>query len=257
MSTAQEIDEATPISAGKKYAAECLGTFLLVFMAVGTAVFAGDEVGNLGVALAFGFSLLFLVYAIGPISGCHVNPAVTAGFLAIGRVGIVEAVGYWIAQFVGGLVAGLSLFAIAQSLPAYDRAADGLGANGWGAHSPSAIEGPLGGVLEHGYGIGATMAIEIVLTAVLVFVVLSATDRISEIPQAGLAIGITLATIHLVAIPIDNTSVNPARSLAVAFYQDGALGQVWLFIVFPLIGGLVGAFVYRALFGRFGDRIHV
>lgn len=234
----------------KKCVAEAIGTFVLVFSAVGTAVFAGAKVGNLGVALAFGLTLLFLVYTIGPISGCHVNPAVTLGQLIVGHVTPVRAVGYWIAQVVGGLVAGVTIFAVASSLPSYDRAADGLGANGWGAHSPSAIEGPLGGVLENGYGIGATMIIEILLTGLLVFVVLASTDQISDVLNAGIAIGFALAVIHLIAIPIDNTSVNPARSIAVAFYQDGALGQLWLFIVFPLIGGVLGALVYTLLFGR-------
>jgi aquaporin Z len=157
---------------------------------------------------------------------------------------------YWVAQVIGGLVAGLVLFALKNDLPLYDRAADGLGANGWGAHSPSATTGPLGMVEINGYGLGATITIEILLTALLVFVVLASTDKVSEVPFAGLTIGFTLAVIHLIAIPIDNTSVNPARSLAVAPYQDGAMGQLWAFIVFPLIGGALGATLYGAMFGR-------
>ncbi|AKE92622.1 AraC family transcriptional regulator [Rhodococcus sp. WB1] len=243
--------EKDEFSDAKKYAAEAIGTFVLVFSAVGTAVFAGDKVGNLGVALAFGLTLLFLVYAIGPISGCHVNPAVTVGQLAIGQVTLKRAVFYVVAQVLGGLVAGVTIYSVAQSLPTYDRAAQGLGANGWGPHSPSAVEGPLGGVLVEGYGIGATMVVEVLLTALLVFVVLAATDQASDVLLAGVSIGFTLAVIHLVSIPIDNTSVNPARSIAVAPYQDGALGQLWLFILFPLIGGALGALVYRSLFGRF------
>ena len=128
---------------------------------------------------------------------------------------------------------------------------NGLGGNGWGQHSPSAIKGPFGGVLENGYGIGAAIVIEVLLTALLVFVVLASTDQISDVPLAGVSIGFTLAVIHLVSIPIDNTSVNPARSLAVAPWQPGALGQVWLFIVFPLIGGALGALTYRGVFGRY------
>jgi aquaporin Z len=248
--TSLEAAEAVEFSDAKKFVAEAIGTFLLVFCAVGTAVFAGAKVGNLGVALAFGLTLLFLVYTIGPISGCHVNPAVTLGQLIVGHVTPVRAIGYWIAQIIGGLVAGVTIFAVASSLPSYDRATDGLGANGWGEHSPSAITGPLGGVLENGYGIGAAMIIEILLTGVLVFVVLAATDQISDVLMAGVAIGFTLAVIHLVAIPIDNTSVNPARSIGVAFFQDGAPVQLWLFIVFPLIGGALGALVYSLLFGR-------
>lgn len=253
--TAQEFVEKEPISDIKKYVAEAVGTFILVFVAVGTAVVAGDKVGNLGVALAFGLTLLFLVYSIGPVSGCHVNPAVTLGQFLIGRVSAKTAGIYVVAQVIGGLAAGLALFAVAQSLPAYDREASGLGANGWGAHSPSAIEGPLGGVLQNGYGIGAMIVIEVLLTALLVFVVLAATDQISDVPLAGVAIGFTVAAIHIMSIPVDNTSVNPARSFAVAWYQDGAPAQLWAFIVFPLLGGALGALAYRALFGRY-DRLH-
>lgn len=249
MSTAQEYVEPEVISDTKKYIVEAIGTFVLVFAAVGTAVFAGDKVGNLGVALAFGLTLLFLVYAIGPISGCHVNPAVTFGQLLVGRLTIVQTALFVVAQVVGGLIAGAVLFAIANSLPSYDRSVDGLGANGWGPHSPSAIEGPLGGILENGYGITAAIVVEVLLTALLVFVVLASTDQISDVPLAGVSIGFTLAVIHLVSIPIDNTSVNPARSLAVAPWQPGAMGQVWLFVVFPLVGGALGALVYRGVFG--------
>ncbi|MGC0363355.1 aquaporin Z [Rhodococcus sp. 27YEA15] len=252
--TAQELTEIEPISDIKKYVAEAVGTFVLVFSAVGTAVFAGAKVGNLGVALAFGLTLLFLVYAIGPISGCHVNPAVTVGQFVIGRISAVNAGIYIVAQVIGGLIAGVVIFAVANSLPAYDRAINGLGANGWGAHSPSAETDTFGQVVSDGYGIGAVMIIEILLTALLVFVVLASTDQISDVPLAGISIGFTLTVIHLISIPIDNTSVNPARSLGVAFFQDGAAAQVWLFIVFPLIGGALGALIYRALFGRF-DRL--
>lgn len=249
-STAQEFTEPDAISNVKKYIAEAVGTFLLVFFGAGTAVIAGGKVGFLGIALAFGLTLLFLVYSIGPISGCHVNPAVTVGMLVIGRIEATKAALYIIAQVVGGLLAGLVLFAVAGSLPGYDRAVDGLGANGFGAHSPSAIADAGGAVLQNGYGIGAVIVIEVILTAVLVFVVLSSTDQLSEVPFAGVAIGFTLAAIHILAIPVDGTSVNPARSLAVAPYQDGALAQVWVFIVFPIIGGIIGAFVYRGVFGR-------
>ncbi|MEU3011491.1 aquaporin [Nocardia asteroides] len=252
--TAQELVEPEVVPEAKKWAAEGLGTFILVIGGVGTAVLAGDRVGALGVALAFGLSLMFLVYAIGPISGCHVNPAVTLGQLLLGRVTVASAVGYWIAQVVGGFLAGLVLFALANNLPAYDRAVDGLGANGWGSHSPSAVTGPLGEVvLQNGYGMAAMIIIEVMLTGLLVFVVLASTDQISDVPLAGLSIGVTLAVIHLISIPVDNTSVNPARSLGVAPYQDGALGQVWAFIVFPLIGGVLGALVYGLIFGRSRD----
>lgn len=247
----EEVAEYGPISDAKRWGAEALGTFVLVIGGVGTAVLAGEQVGGLGVALAFGLTLLFLVYAIGPISGCHVNPAVTVGHLLLGRIGAVTAVGYWIAQLIGGFLAGLVLFALAKNLPSYDRAVDGLGANGWGQHSPSAQRGPLGEVvLQNGYGMAAMIIIEVMLTALLVFVVLASTDQLSDVPLAGLSIGVTLAVIHLISIPVDNTSVNPARSLGVAPYQDGAMAQVWAFVVFPLIGGALGALVYGLLFGR-------
>ncbi|MGY4102798.1 aquaporin [Nocardia sp. R16R-3T] len=247
----EEVTELEPTPEAKKWAAEALGTFVLVMSGVGTAVLAGERVGPLGVALAFGLSLLFLMYSIGPISGCHVNPAVTVGQLLLGRLSVISAAGYVIAQLIGGFLAGLVLFAIAKNLPSYDRAVNGLGANGWGKHSPSAVRGPLGQVVvQNGYGLSATIIVEVMLTALLVFVVLASTDQISDIPQAGLSIGVTLAVIHLISIPVDNTSVNPARSLAVAFYQDGAGPQVWVFVVFPLIGGVLGALIYGLLFGR-------
>lgn len=253
--TAQEIVEEAaelePTPESKKWAAEALGTFVLVIGGVGTAVLAGERVGALGVALAFGLTLMFLVYAIGPISGCHVNPAVTVGQWLLGRLSAVSAVGYILAQLIGAFLAGLVLFAIAKNLPSYDREVNGLGANGWGAHSPSAETGPLGHVVvQNGYGMAAMIIIEVMLTALLVFVVLASTDQISDIPLAGLSIGVTLAVIHLISIPVDNTSVNPARSLGVAPYQDGAMGQVWAFVVFPLIGGALGALLYGLLFGR-------
>ncbi|MET9214338.1 MULTISPECIES: aquaporin [unclassified Nocardia] len=254
MPTAQELVESEVVPEPKKWAAEGLGTFILVICGVGTLVLAGDRVGSLGVAFAFGLTLMFLVYAIGPISGCHVNPAVTLGQLLLGRISAVGAAGYVIAQLVGAFLAGLVLFALAKNLPSYDRAVDGLGANGWGAHSPSAIRGPLGEVVvQNGYGLAATIIIEVMLTALLVFVVLASTDQISDVPLAGLSIGVTLTVIYLVSLPIDNTSVNPARSLGVAPYQDGAMAQVWVFVLFPLAGGALGALVYGLIFGRSRD----
>ncbi|WP_063000581.1 aquaporin [Nocardia mikamii] len=248
----EDVVEQREVPLARKLIAEAIGTFVLVFGGAGTAVFAGARVGALGIALAFGFSLLLLVYAIGPISGCHVNPAVTIGQLAMGRIRWLVAVYYIVAQLIGGFVAGAVIFAIARDLPSYNRASDGLAANGWGPHSPSKVEvrGPMATLIRDGYGLAAAITVEVVLTALLVFVVLASTDRLSHVRMAGLSIGITLAVIHLISIPIDNTSVNPARSLAVAPYQDGALAQVWAFVVFPLVGGLLGALVYSALFGR-------
>lgn len=250
MSSPAHAKDIEQISDVRKFAAEGLGTFLLVFCAVGTAVFAGAAVGNLGVALAFGLTVLFLVHTIGPISGCHINPAVTLGQYVLGRVSLARATGYWIAQVVGGLIAGLVLFALANSLPSYNRGVDGLAANGWGDHSPSAVLGPLGEVLQSGYGVGAAMLIELILTAIVVFAFLGATDRIATPALAGATIGVSYVVVYLVAIPIDYGSANPARSIAVAFYQDGAFVQLWLFIMFPLIGAVIGAFVYRSVFGR-------
>ncbi|WP_431962813.1 aquaporin [Nocardia sp. bgisy134] len=252
----EELAEDRPIPDLKKWAAEALGTFILVMVGVGTLVLAGERVGALGVALAFGLTLMFLVYAIGPISGCHVNPAVTLGQLIMGRLTPISAGGYAIAQLIGAFLAGLVLFAIAKNLPSYDRRVDGLGANGWGKHSPSAKTGPLGEVvIQNGYGMAAMIIIEVMLTALLVFVVLACTDQISDVPLAGLSIGVTLAAIHLVSLPVDYTSVNPARSLGVAFYQEGAPGQVWAFVIFPLIGGVLGALIYGLLYGRSREMI--
>lgn len=223
----------------KSYIAELIGTMILVIGGVGTAVIAGDHVGFLGIALAFGLTLLFLVYAIGPISGCHVNPAVTIGLMVTGKIKPKDAVAYIIAQLIGGIIGAAIIFGIVNGKPTYDNAVDGMGANGWGALSPD------------GYSMSAAFGAEVVLTFLLVFVVLAATDRIGTAALAGLAIGFTLTVCHLIGIPIDGTSVNPARSLGAAVFSGGdALGQVWLFFVAPVIGGVIGALVYNVLFGR-------
>jgi aquaporin Z len=218
--------------------AEAIGTFVLVFGGVGAAVVAGDKIGNLGVAFAFGLSLLAMAYAVGPVSGCHINPAVTLGLLVARRIGLQEAVRYWVAQVVGAIVAaGLLLAIVAARKGGYHAGTDGLGANGYGAHSPG------------GYPWGSAFAAEVVLTSFLVFTVLSATDRIASVAFAGIPIGLVLTLIHLVGIPITNTSVNPARSIGPAVFVGGwALGQLWLFIVAPLAGGALGALAHRVLF---------
>src|ERR1700704_1239764 len=222
----------------KRACAELLGTFVLVFGGVGTAVLAGDHVGYLGVAFAFGLSLLAMAYAIGPISGCHINPAVTLGLLVSGRVELGEAVRYWIAQIIGAIAAaGILLAIVGGRKGGYDVRMEGLGANGYGAHSPG------------GFAVGSALFIEIILTAFLVFTVLAATDRIANVAFAGIPIGLVLTLIHLVSIPVTNTSVNPARSIGPAIFVGGwALSQLWLFIVAPLAGGLLGAGVHRLLF---------
>lgn len=217
--------------------AEFLGTAVLVLGGVGTAVLAGDAVGDLGVALAFGFTLLALAYALGPISGCHINPAVTLGLLTAGRISAGRAAGYIGAQLAGGLAGAGLVAAIATGRAGYTLAVDGLGANGYDTASAD------------GYGLPAVALTEVLLTFVLVFVVLAATDQIGEVAFAGIPIGITLVVVHLVAIPIDGTSVNPARSLGPALLSGGtALSQVWVFLLAPLLGGVAAALVHRGLF---------
>jgi aquaporin Z len=222
----------------RRASAEFVGTFVLVLGGVGAAVIAGDKIGNLGVAFAFGLSLLAMAYAIGPISGCHINPAVTLGLLVSRKIEISEAVRYWIAQVLGAIVAAGVLLIIASSRKGgYDASELGLGANGYGDHSPG------------GYALGGAFLAEAILTAFLIFTVLSATDRLANVAFAGIPIGLVLTLIHLVGIPITNTSVNPARSIGPAIFVGGwALSQLWLFIVAPMVGALLGAGVHMALF---------
>jgi aquaporin Z len=241
----------------RRLAAEFLGTFWLVFGGCGSAVFAaaffkadantGLGIGFLGVALAFGLTVVTGAYAFGAISGGHFNPAITLGLTIAKRFGwkdhkldATDIVGYIVAQVVAGLVAGAALLGIAKSIKGgYDTSASGLAANGYGDHSPG------------GYGLGGALTIEIILTAVFVLVILGVTDSRAVVGFAPLAIGLTLTLIHLIAIPIDNTSVNPARSTGVAFYAgNGAAGQLWLFWVAPIIGGLIAGAGYPLLFGK-------
>jgi aquaporin Z len=218
----------------RRYIAELVGTFVLVFGGVGTAVFAGETVGALGVAIAFGLALLAMVYAIGPISGCHINPAVTLGLLLTRKIAPARAGGYVVAQVAGGIIAAALIWAVAQDTPAgYDLQSAGLGANGYDDHSPG------------GYGLLSALIAEVVLTAFLVFTVLGATNRAAPVGFAGLAIGLVLTLIHLVGIPITNTSVNPARSIGPAiFVRDWALSQLWVFIAAPLAGAVVAVAIY-------------
>ena len=224
--------------ASRRPIAEFVGTFVLVFGGVGSAVIAGEAIGNLGVAFAFGLSLLAMAYAIGPVSGCHINPAVTAGLLLSKRMKMDEAIRYWIAQVLGAVVAALVLFIVIKARTGgYDLTEEGFGANGYGDHSPS------------GFPLGAALLVEIVLTFFLVFTVLAATDRIANTVFAGIPIGLVLTLIHLVGIPVTNTSVNPARSIGPAvFVGDWALTQLWLFIVAPLVGAVLASVVHSFLF---------
>jgi len=229
---------------GRRLVAEFLGTALLVIFAVGTATlsfgfkFAGSSIsaGVVTTAFAFGLVLLALAYTLGPISGCHVNPAVTMGFLASRRMTLSDAIGYWIAQFLGGLAGAVALWGIFEGASSYTKSV-GLGTDGWGKHSLI------------GLNAGGAFAAEVVLTFLFVLVVLGATSRIGTPGAAGLAIGVALTVVHLVGIPLTGTSVNPARSLGPAIVVHGdALSQVWLFIVAPLVGGILAAIAYVALF---------
>ena len=229
----------------RKFAAEFLGTAILVFFAVGVATlmfgfkFAGASVaaGVVATALAFGLTLLALVYMLGPVSGCHVNPAVTIGALLAGRIRLVEAIGYWIAQFAGGIVGALVLWGAFSTSPSYSRTTTGLGTDGWGSKSMIHI------------GLGGALIFEIILTAIFVFVVLRVTSSTGNAATAAIAIGLTLTVVHLVGIPVDGTSVNPARSLGPALIVGGvALSQVWLFIVAPLLGGALAAGIHRVFY---------
>jgi aquaporin Z len=220
-----------------RYLAEAVGTCVLVIGGCGSAVLAGDKIGFLGVSIAFGLSLLAMVYTIGPISGCHINPAVTAGLLLARKIEPRAAGFYVVAQIVGALIGAAVVWLIASGAPGgYDPAVKGLAANGFDAHSPG------------GYGLIAALVAEVVLTAFLVFTVLGATDVKAPVGFAGLAIGLVLVLIHLVGIPVTNTSVNPARSIGPAVFVGGwAIAQLWLFIVAPLVGAGLAAVIYQAV----------
>src|ERR1700734_796674 len=217
----------------KAYIAEMVGTFVLVLGGVGSAVLAGSHIGFVGVALAFGLSLLAMVYTIGPISGCHINPAVTFGLFLAGKFPGARVPGYWAAQVIGAIIAAALLFLIANGQPHFDSVSGGFGSNGYGIRSP-----------DH-FTLGAAFVTEIVMTAFLVLTVLGATDIKAPVGFAGLAIGLVLTLIHLVSIPVDDPSVNPARSIGPALFAgSAAIDQLWLFIVAPLIGSMVAAAVY-------------
>ena len=223
--------------AARRYAAEAIGTFVLVAGGVGTAVLASTNVGHIGVAFAFGLSLMVMVYVIGPISGCHINPAVTFGMRLAGRVSTRDAIGYVIAQIIGAIGAAAVILVIAKARQGgYDIATGGLGANGYGAHSPG-----------H-YGLSGAIVAELVGTALLVFTVLSVTGTGTQAAVAGIPIGLVLTVIHLVTIPVDSTSVNPARSIGPAlFVGHWALSELWVFIVVPLAGGALAALVHHVI----------
>jgi aquaporin Z len=223
----------------RKYTAEAIGTFWLTFGGCGSAVIAAAfpqvGIGLLGVALAFGLTVLTMAYAIGHVSGCHLNPAVTVGLAAGGRFPANEIVPYVIAQVVGAIVGAGVLYLIASGAPGFD-VAKGFAANGYGDHSPG-----------H-YSLLSGLVAEVVLTMMFLFVIMGATHGKAPAGFAPIAIGLCLTLIHLISIPITNTSVNPARSTGPALFVGGwALAQLWLFWIAPLIGGALGGFIYRSL----------
>ena len=221
----------------KKYAAEFIGTFWLVLGGCGSAVLAAAfpdvGIGLLGVSLAFGLTVLTMAYAIGHISGCHLNPAVSVGLWAGGRFPAKDLAPYIGAQVLGGIVAGGVLYLIASGQAGFD-VSSGFASNGYGEHSPG------------GYSMQAALITEIVMTMMFVVIILGATDKRAPAGFAPIAIGLGLTLIHLISIPVTNTSVNPARSTGVALYVGGwATAQLWLFWLAPLLGGALGAVVYR------------
>jgi aquaporin Z len=229
----------------RKLVAELLGTGFLVFFGVGVATlmfgfhFDGGSLaaGVLATSLTFGLVLLALCYAIGPLSGCHVNPAVTMGVLLARRIAVRDAVGYWAAQFAGGILGALLLWGLFNTSPLYSRSRTGLGTTDWGALSDIRI------------GLGGAFLTEVILTAMFVFVILAVTSKVGNATMAGMGIGLALAVTNLVGIPITGASVNPARSLGPALVVGGTpLSQVWLFIVAPLVGGVISAGLYYLIY---------
>ena len=223
----------------KQYLAESIGTFWLVIGGCGSAVLAAAfpdvGIGLLGVAVAFGLTVLTMAYAIGPISGCHLNPAVSVGLWLGGRFPAAKLLPYVIAQVVGAIAAGAVLYVIASGAPGFD-VAKGMGSNGYGAHSPG------------GYSMLAALVTEVVMTMFFLLIILGATDKRAPQGFAPIPVGFALTLIHLISIPVTNTSVNPARSTGVAVWVgDWAVAQLWLFWLAPIVGALIGAVVYRAI----------
>ena len=215
----------------KKYLAELVGTFTLVFVGVGTAVVAGDKVGTVGIALAFGLALLAMCYGIGPVSGCHINPAVSLGAWIAGRMTAKDMVGYWVGQFVGGILAAwVVLLIVSGADGGYSVAAHGLGQTVW---SP-------------GYSMTSAIIYEFVATTLFVIVILGSTQKSAPTGFAGLAIGISLVAFHLVGIHISGNSLNPARSLASAVFVGGAaIQEIWMYLLVPSLGGLAAGLLFR------------
>ncbi|EGQ9177608.1 aquaporin Z [Vibrio alginolyticus] len=226
-----------------KYLAEAFGTFWLVLGGCGSAVLAAGfpevGIGLLGVSLAFGLTVLTMAFAIGHISGCHLNPAVTVGLWTGGRFETKDVAPYIISQVIGGLIAGGVLYVIASGQAGFDVVGSGFAANGYGEHSPGQ------------YSMIAALVTEVVMTMMFLIVIMGATDKRAPQGFAPIAIGLCLTLIHLISIPVTNTSVNPARSTAVAVYVgDWAVSQLWLFWIAPIVGGVFGAVIYKNLLGK-------
>jgi aquaporin Z len=219
----------------RKYLAETIGTFILVLFGCGTAVVAGDKVGIVGIAFAFGFGLIAAAYGIGPISGCHINPAVSLGFWSAGRMSFKDMIGYWIGQFAGAILASAVLYVIVSGVSGgYNVAVSGLGQDGWGPG------------YQGGYNIASAIVFEFVATLIFVLVILGSTQKPAPVEIAGLAIGITLVVIHIFGIHITGVSVNPARSLGPALFVGGkAMQQVWLFLVVPSVAGIIAGIPFK------------
>jgi aquaporin Z len=219
----------------KKYFAECIGTFTLVLFGCGAAVIAGGSVGVLGIAFAFGFALIAMAYGIGPISGCHINPAVSLGVFTAGRMNAQDLVGYIVAQIVGAILAATVLAVIQSGIAGgYEIAGGRLGQNGWGP-----------GYMKE-YNLTAAAVFEFVATLLFVIAILGSTQAKAPTQIAGLAIGITLVVIHIVGINVTGVSVNPARSLGPALLVGGkAMAQVWLFLLVPSLAGIVAGILFR------------
>ena len=238
----QPIIKELLMSLTKRSLAELIGTFWLVLGGCGSAVLAAGfpdlGIGFLGVALAFGLTVLTMAYAIGHISGCHLNPAVSVGLAVGGRFKLVDLPFYIVAQVIGAILAAYLLYFIASGQPGFELAANGLAVNGYGELSPGK------------FSLEAGLVTEIVMTAMFIFIILGVTDKLGTAVAGGLAIGLALTLIHLISIPVTNTSVNPARSTGPALIVGGqALAQLWMFWVAPIVGAIIGALAYRAVRG--------
>jgi aquaporin Z len=228
----------------KKYVAELIGTFVLVLGGCGAAVLAGEYVGFLGIAFAFGLSVLVMVYAIGHISGCHINPAITVAMRVAGKITTKDTVFYIVFQCVGAILAAAVLALIVTGQDGgYALTENGLAQNGYGSESTG------------GYSVLACFVTELVLTALFLFVIFPSVRKSAPAGFAGLSIGLSLVLIHLIAIPVTNTSVNPARSLGPALFSgEYAIGQLWLFIIAPIMGGILAALLWKYVFEKEEDK---